>query len=68
MAKDDQFLENSNEGFCILLRVLSTLLEEPSLATALKAVYFIYILLPLHVSVLVGHHHVPEHAAAITCK
>jgi hypothetical protein len=42
-------------GFCILLRVLSRLLEEPSLATSLKGVYFIYILLPLHVSALVGH-------------
>jgi hypothetical protein len=31
------------------------LLGEPSLATTLKYVYFIYILLPLHVSALVGH-------------
>jgi hypothetical protein len=28
--------------FCILLRVLSRLLEEPSLARTLKGVYFIY--------------------------
>jgi hypothetical protein len=41
--------------FCILLRVLSRLLEEPFLATSLKGVYFIYILLPLYVSALVGH-------------
>jgi hypothetical protein len=37
-------------GFCILL-----LLEEQSLATTLKAGYFIYISLLLHVSALVGH-------------
>jgi hypothetical protein len=42
-------------GFCILLRLLSRLLEEPSLATTLKDVYFIYILLPLHISALIGH-------------
>jgi hypothetical protein len=30
-------------------------LEEPSLGTTLKCVYFIYTLLPLHVSALVGH-------------
>jgi hypothetical protein len=42
-------------GFCIMLCILSRLLEEPSLTTTLKDVYFIYILLPLHVSALVGH-------------
>jgi hypothetical protein len=42
-------------GFLILLLVLSRLLEDPSLATTLKGVYFNYILLPLHVSTLVGH-------------
>jgi hypothetical protein len=42
-------------GLCILLRVLSRFLEEPYLATTLKGVYFIYILLPLHVSAPVGH-------------
>jgi hypothetical protein len=41
--------------FYILLRVLSRLLEEPSLATTLQGVYFIYILLLLHGSALVGH-------------
>jgi hypothetical protein len=34
---------------------ISRLLEEPSLAITLKGVYFIYILLPLHVLALVGH-------------
>jgi hypothetical protein len=34
---------------------LSRLLEEPTLATTFKGVYFIYILLPLHVLALVGH-------------
>jgi hypothetical protein len=38
-----------------MLRELSRLVEEPPLATTLKGVYFIYILLPLHVSALVGH-------------
>jgi hypothetical protein len=38
------------------LRVLSILLEESTLATTSKCVYFIYILLPLHVSAPVGHH------------
>jgi hypothetical protein len=38
---------------------LSRLLEEPSLATTLQGVYFIfYIFLPLHGSALVGHLHV----------
>jgi hypothetical protein len=37
-------------------RTLSRLLEEPSLATTLQGVYFIfYIFLQLHVSALVGH-------------
>jgi hypothetical protein len=34
---------------------MERLLEEPSLATTLKGVYFIYMLLPLHVSALTGH-------------
>jgi hypothetical protein len=37
-------------------RTLSRLLEEPSLATTLQGVYFIFfIFLPLHVPALVGH-------------
>jgi hypothetical protein len=37
-------------------RTSSRLLEEPSLATNLQGVYFIfYIFLPLHVSALAGH-------------
>jgi hypothetical protein len=36
-------------------RTLSRLLEEPSLATTLQGVYFIFYILPLHASALVGH-------------
>jgi hypothetical protein len=39
-----------------IAHTLSRLLEEPSLATTLQSVYFIfYIFLPLHVSALAGH-------------
>jgi hypothetical protein len=36
-------------------RTLSRLLEEPSLATTLQRVYFIFYIFPLHVSALAGH-------------
>jgi hypothetical protein len=43
-------------GFCILFCALSSFLKEPSLATILQGIYFIfYIFLPLHVPALVGH-------------
>jgi hypothetical protein len=40
---------------CSIVYTFFRLIEVPPLATTLKGVYFIYILLPLHVSVPVGH-------------
>jgi hypothetical protein len=53
-------IKNSNDCYFEVLHpvvcTLSRLPEEPSLATTLQGVYFIfYIFLPLHVSAIAGH-------------
>jgi hypothetical protein len=46
---------NLHPLFKKLKQAYARLLEEPSLAATLKGVYFIYILLSLRVSTLIGH-------------